>query len=113
MFLQSVIAFPCVYMFMEQVRNFKCLGTMISEDAKCIDNVKGRIGMAKETFDKRNELLTKRLSKDIQKRMMKSLAWLVALYGCETWTMRKQEMDRLADFKMWIWNVDMEEDGKD
>ena len=32
--------------------------------------------------------------------MMKSL---VALNGCETWTMRKEEIDRLAAFEMWIW----------
>ena len=27
----------------------------------------------------------------------------MALYGCETWTMRKEESDRLAAFEMWIW----------
>ena len=102
MFLQSVIAFPFVYIFIEQVRNSKCLGAMISEDGRCIDDVKGRIGMAKEAFNKRKELLTKSMNKDIKKRMVKSLVWPVALYGCETWTMRKEEMDRLAAFEMWI-----------
>ena len=34
---------------------------------------------------------------------MTSLVWLVTLYGCETWTMRKEEMDTLAAFEMWIW----------
>ena len=27
----------------------------------------------------------------------------MALYGCETWTLRKMEIDRLKAFEMWIW----------
>ena len=87
----------------EQVKKFRYLGSMISEDGRCIDDVKSRIGMAKDAFHKTKELLTKSLSKSIKKRMMKSLIWPVALYGCETWTMRKEESDRLAAFEMWIW----------
>ena len=87
----------------EQVKKFRYLGSMISEDGRCIDDVKSRIGMAKDAFYKTKELLTKSLSKSIKKRMVKSLIWPVALYGCETWTMRKEESDRLAAFEMWIW----------
>src|SRR6476661_2534079 len=35
--------------------------------------------------------------------MVKALVWPVVLYGCETWTMRKEEMDRLKAFEMWAW----------
>ena len=63
----------------EQVRKFRYLGAMISEDGRCIDDVKGRIGMAKEAFNKRKELLTKSMNKDIKKRIVKSLVWPVAL----------------------------------
>ena len=34
----------------EQVKNFRYLGAMISEDGRCKDDVKGRIGMAKKAF---------------------------------------------------------------
>ena len=44
-----------------------------------------------------------------KKRPVKALIWPVALYGCETWTLRKMEIDRLKSF----WNVDMEKNGKD
>jgi hypothetical protein len=46
--------------------------------------------MAKVSFDKSKELLTKGLKKDLKKRMVKTLVWPVALYGCETWTMKKE-----------------------
>jgi len=29
--------------------------------------------------------------------------WSVLLYGCETWTIRKNEKDRLEAMEMWIW----------
>ena len=29
--------------------------------------------------------------------------WPVVLYGCETWTMRKEEINRLNAFEMWVW----------
>src|SRR6476469_10369127 len=37
----------------EQVSKFKYLGSLISEDGRCLDDVKTRIGMAKDAFNKR------------------------------------------------------------
>ena len=31
------------------------------------------------------------------------MIWPVATYASETWTLRKQEIDRLNAFEMWIW----------
>ena len=76
---------------------------MITADARCITDVKGRIGMAKDAFSKRKELLSKNFSKVLRKRMVKTLVWPVALYGCETWILRKEEIDRLNAFEMWLW----------
>jgi hypothetical protein len=87
----------------EQVKQFKYLGAIISENGRCIADVKTKIGMAKEAFRKRRELLTRSLNIDIKKRMVKMLIWPVAMYGCETWTMRKEETDRLRALEMWIW----------
>src|SRR6476469_9721417 len=35
----------------EQVSKFKYLGSLISEDGRCLDDVKTRIGMAKDAFN--------------------------------------------------------------
>jgi hypothetical protein len=43
----------------EQVKRFKYLGSLIAEDGRCIEEVKQRIGMVKDAFNKRRELLTK------------------------------------------------------
>ena len=39
----------------------------------------------------------------MKKNIIKAVVWSVALYGSETWTMRKDEIDRLQAFEMWIW----------
>ena len=88
---------------MEQVEKFKYLGSVITEDGRCIEDVKQRIGMAKDAFNKRKELLTKSMSKRLMKRMIKTLVWPAALYGCETWTMKKEVIDKLEAFEMWVW----------
>jgi hypothetical protein len=87
----------------EQVTKFKYLGSILSEDGRCFEDVKVRIAMAKEAFNKRRELMTKSFSKPLKKRMVKTLVWPVAMYACETWTMRKIERDRLNAFEMWVW----------
>src|SRR6476469_2758208 len=74
----------------EQVSKFRYLGSLTSEDGRCLDDVKTRIGMAKGAFNKRKELLTRSIRVDLRKRLVKTLVWPVVLYGCDTWTMRKK-----------------------
>ena len=52
---------------------------------------------------KRKELLRGGLSRNLKKRMIKTLIWSVTLYGSETWTLRKEDTRRLEAFEMWIW----------
>ena len=59
--------------------------------------------MGKEAFNKRKELMTGGMDREVKKRLVKALILPVALYGCETWTMRKMEIDKLRAFEMWIW----------
>ena len=87
----------------EQVSSFKYLGSVISEDGRCLLDVKTRIALAKVAFNKRKDLLSKGLSKKLKKRMVKVLIWPVVMYGCETWTLLQDEIDKLQALEMWIW----------
>src|SRR6476469_7431713 len=87
----------------EQVSKFRYLGSLISEDGRCLDDVKTRIGMAKDALNKRKELLTKSIRVDLRKRLVKKLVWTVVLYRGEALTMRKEEINRLNAFEMWVW----------
>ena len=39
------------------------------------------------------------MDRKVKKRLVKALIWPVALYGCETWTLRKMEIGRLKAFE--------------
>ena len=59
--------------------------------------------MGKENFTKRGELMRGKLKLDLKKRIVKALIWSGVLYGLETWTMTKEDVNRLEAFEMWIW----------
>src|SRR6476469_8576030 len=57
----------------------------------------------KGSFNKRKELLSRSIRVDLRKRLVKTFVWPVVLYGCETWTVRKEEINGLNAFEMWVW----------
>src|SRR6218665_2601840 len=71
---------------LEPVDRFRYLGVPITSDGRCETEIKTRIGMAKNAFNQRKELLRKSLNKDIKKRIIKAIMWSVVLYAAETWT---------------------------
>ena len=59
--------------------------------------------MAKDAFSKRKELLSGGLSRAVKRRIVKAMVWSVALYGAETWSLRKEDIRKIEAFEMWIW----------
>jgi hypothetical protein len=87
----------------EQVNKFKYLGSWITDDGRCEVEIRSRIGMAKTAFNKRKELLTKKMSRHVKKKIIKTVIWSTALYAAETWTVRKEEARQLNALEMWLW----------
>ena len=48
-------------------------------------------------------MLIKRFSNAVKKKIVKTLVWTTLLYGCETWTLREEDIRRLGAAEMWIW----------
>jgi len=73
----------------DQVSQFRYLGSLISEDGYCIKDNRSRIKMAKKGFVEREKLFTDKMNLELKKRVMKCrpIAWNVALYAAETWTL--------------------------
>ena len=38
-------------------------------------------------------------------RLVKAMVFLVVVYGCETWTIKKAEHRRIDAFELWCWRV--------
>ena len=48
-------------------------------------------------------LLTSKLNIELKKKLVRRYVWSIALYGSETWTLRKLEWKYLESFEMWCW----------
>jgi hypothetical protein len=87
----------------EQVKKFKYLGSIITDDSRCTPDIVARIAMAKQAFNLKRPLLTAKISRSTRKKLVKVYIWSIALYGCETWTMTQRDRERLQAFEMWCW----------
>jgi hypothetical protein len=59
--------------------------------------------MAKAAFNKKKAPFTRKLDLELRKKLVKCYIWSIALYGAETWTLRKLDQKYLESFKMWCW----------
>jgi hypothetical protein len=61
--------------------------------------------MAKAAFNKKKNLFTGKLDLNLRKKLVKCYIWSIALYGAETWTLRKIDRKYLESFEMWCWRI--------
>jgi hypothetical protein len=47
--------------------------------------------------------LTRKMNRAVKKKIVKAVIWSVALYGAETWTLKKADIKRLNSLEMWLW----------
>ena len=88
---------------LKDVDHFKYLGSVLTRDAYCTKEIKARIAIAKEAFNRKISLLTSKVHIALRKKLVKCYIWSIALYGSETWTLRKLEKKYLESFEMWCW----------
>jgi hypothetical protein len=64
--------------------------------------IKSRIAMAKAAFNM-NTLFTSKFDLNLRKKLIKCYIWSIAMYGVETWALRKVDQEYLESFEMWCW----------
>jgi hypothetical protein len=87
---------------LKQVHNFLYLGHMIIDDGRCEQEIKRRIGMAKNTFNEMKYMLISKQINRLKMRLIKCYIYPTLLYGSETWTTNKNLEDRINAFEMWV-----------
>ena len=89
---------------LETVDHFKYLGSYKSADGTCIKDVKTRIAMGKQKMVQLNHIWKDRgIPNFLKLNILKCLIWPVMLYGCEAWTLRKVEEDKINAAEMWCY----------
>ena len=88
---------------LKEVDHFKYLESVLARDAYCTKEIKMRIVIAKEAFNRKISLLTSKLNIEFRKKLVSRHIWSIAFYGLETWTLRKLELKYSKCFEMWCW----------
>ena len=57
----------------------------------------------KENYDKTRQCIKKQTSLCQQFHIVKAMIFPVVMYGCESWTIKKAECQRIDAFELWCW----------
>ena len=87
---------------LETVTQFKYLGATIIENARSVQEIKIRIAVATSSLLKLKTIWRdKNISMKTRMSLLRALATSVFLYGCETWTLNAEKMEkRINSFEM-------------
>ena len=88
---------------LEQVKSYCYLGSQITEDGRCTDEIRKRTAMARIAFKQHKELFNSNINRKTKMNLLKTYVWSVFTYGCEAWTIRKEMMDKIRAYEMWVY----------
>ena len=80
------------------------LGSKITVDGDCSHEIKRHLLLGRKTITKLHSVLKNRGVTLLAKvHLVKGMAFPVVMYGCERWTIKKAECQRIDAFKLWCW----------
>ena len=89
---------------METVTDFIFLGSKITVDDDCSHELKRRLLLGRKAMTNLDSIFK---SRDItlapKVHLVKGMVFPVVMYGCESWTMKKSESQRIDAFELWCW----------
>ena len=89
---------------METVRDFIFLGSIISADGDCIHEIKRRILLGRKVITNLVSILKSReITLPAKVHVVKAMVFPVVMYGCESWSIKKAEHQRIDAFELWCW----------
>src|SRR5688572_11833559 len=88
---------------LEQVTPFKYLGSWISEDARCEEDIRARVGMATAAFWQNKEVMRGNIRLSTKLKILNSYVFSIASYGCESWTWNKKMRQKVDALEMWCY----------
>ena len=88
----------------ETVSDLIFLGSKITADGDCSHEIKRRLLLGRKVMTNLDSILK---SKDItlppKVHVVKAMVFPVVMYGCESWTIKKAEHQRIDVFELWCW----------
>ena len=89
---------------METLTNFIFLGSKITEDGDCNHEIKGHLLLGRKADQLRQQILKSRdITLPTKVHLIKAMVFPIVTYGCEIWTIKEAERQRIDVFELWCW----------
>ena len=86
------------------VTDFLSLGFKVTADGDCSYETKKRLLLGRKAMTNLDSVLKSRDITLLTKvYLVKAMVFPVVMYGCENWTIKKSEFQRIHAFELWCW----------
>ena len=86
----------------ETVSDFIFLGSKITIDGDCSHEIKRRLLLGRKVMTDLDSIFKSRhITLPTKVRLVKAMVFPVVMYGCENWTVKKAECQRIDAFELW------------
>ena len=87
---------------METVRDFSFLGSKITANGDCSHEIKRLLLLGRNAMTNQDSILKSRdITWPTKVCLVKAMVFPVVMYGCESWTIKKAECQRIDAFELW------------
>ena len=88
----------------ETVADFIFLGSKITADGDCSHEIERHLFPGRKGMTNLDSILKSRdITLPTKVRLVKAMAFPLVMYGCEIWTIKKAEYQRIDAFELWCW----------
>ena len=88
----------------ETVSDFIFWGSKITADGDCSHEIKRRLLLGRKVMTNLDSILKSRdITLPTKVCLVKAMVFPVVMYGCESWTVKKAERQRIDAFELWCW----------
>ena len=89
---------------MERVTDFILGGSKITADGDCSHEIKRLLVLGRKVMTNLDNMLKSRdITLPTKVHLVKAMVFPVVMYGCENWTVKKAECQRIDAFELWCW----------
>ena len=79
-------------------------GSKITADGDCSHEIKRRLLLGRKVMTNLDSIFKSRdITLTTKVHLVKAMVFPVVMYGCESWTIKKTEHQRIAAFELWCW----------
>ena len=79
-------------------------GSKITADGDCSHEIKRRLLLGRKVMTSLDSTLKSRdISLPTKVCLVKAMAFPEVMYGCENWTIKRAEHERINAFELWCW----------